>query len=69
MTSSRIVLTLVTRAGVIAGVIHPKNLTREVVQEILDGGIPQVEQAEAYPDPAGAEELFRMMLDREEENW
>ena len=60
---------LVNRKGVVAGVIHPSDLTEDVIEEVLAGRIPAVEQAEIYPDPDGAEKLFRSQREESETSW
>jgi thiol-disulfide isomerase/thioredoxin len=57
---------LVSRKGTIAGVIHPEDLSEEVITDLLAGRIPAVKQAEAYPDPEGAEKLFRELREKSE---
>jgi thiol-disulfide isomerase/thioredoxin len=57
---------LVSRKGIIAGVIHPGDLSEEVISDLLAGTIPAVPQAESYPDPEGAEKLFRTLRERSE---
>ena len=57
---------LVSRKGIIAGVIHPEDLSEEVIGDLLAGRIPAVKQAEAYPDPEGAEKLFRELREKSE---
>jgi thiol-disulfide isomerase/thioredoxin len=59
-------LVIVNRKGRIAGVIHPIDLTEDVIEEVLAGRIPAVQQAEAYPDPDGAEKLFRTLRAKSE---
>ncbi len=56
---------IVNQKGRIASVIHPNYLTSELIDEVLAGKIPQVEQAKAWPDPEGAEEYFRSLVKSE----
>ncbi len=53
---------VVNPEGVVVSVVGPWELTTEVVETILAGGIPDVEQNRGWPDPAGAEEHFRSTL-------
>ncbi len=46
----------------IAAVVHPSNLSANMIQEILAGKIPVTPQAKPWPDPAGAEEYFRSLI-------
>jgi len=55
-------LVAVNREGRIACVIHPKHLTADLINEVLAGEIPDVPQAERWPDPKGAEKYFRSLL-------
>jgi thiol-disulfide isomerase/thioredoxin len=55
---------MINSKGKIAGRIHPSRLTEEVIEALLKGGIPDVENTpEDAFDPAGAEEYFRSFLD------
>jgi len=47
--------------GNLAGVVYPEDVTPALLQTVLDGGIPNVEQEKAWDDPAGAEASFREM--------
>ena len=42
----------------IKSVVHPPQLTSELIDEVLSGRAPQVEQATPYKDPKGAEDYF-----------
>ncbi len=53
---------IVNQKGQIVSVIHPNYLTDELIHEVLAGKIPAVKQAEAWPDPEGAEEYFRSLV-------
>lgn len=53
---------IVNQKGRIASVIHPNYLTNGLIQEVLAGKIPTVKQAQAWPDPEGAEEYFRSLV-------
>ena len=58
---------MINSKGKIAGRIHPNNLTDEVIDELLNGGIPKVKNTpEDAFDPAGAEEYFRTFLEKQE---
>jgi len=58
---------MINSKGNIAGRIHPTRLTDEVIEVLLNGGVPDVENTpeEAF-DPAGAEKYFRSFLDKQE---
>lgn len=54
---------LITKDGRYAGRIHPKRLTGGIIDSLLEGQIPKVEQVpENLYDPAGAEKYFRSLL-------
>jgi thiol-disulfide isomerase/thioredoxin len=58
---------MINSKGIIAGRIHPNKLTEEVIDILLNGGIPDVENTpEDAFDPAGAEEYFRTFLEKQE---
>ena len=58
---------MINSKGKIAGRIHPNNLTDEVIDELLNGGIPKVKNTpENAFDPVGAEEYFRSFLEKQE---
>ena len=59
-------IVIVNQKGQIASVIHPNYLTNELIHEVLAGKIPKVEQAQAWPDPEGAEEYFRSLVKPQE---
>jgi thiol-disulfide isomerase/thioredoxin len=50
--------------GSLAAVIYPEDLTMDVIQTVLKGQIPKVEQEKAWDDPAGAEASFRAMREK-----
>jgi len=52
------------KQGKLAAVIHPEDLSLSLIQTVLDGGIPNVEQEKAWDDPAGAEASFRAMREK-----
>ena len=59
---------MINSKGKIAGRIHPSRLTEEVIEVLLNGGVPDVEQTpEDAFDPKGAEEYFRSFLEKQEE--
>lgn len=58
---------MINSKGKIAGRIHPSRLTEEVIEVLLNGGVPDVEQTpEDAFDPKGAEEYFRSFLEKQE---
>ncbi len=58
---------MINSKGKIAGRIHPSRLTEEIIERLLNGGIPEVEQTpEDAFDPSGAEEYFRSFLEKQE---
>jgi thiol-disulfide isomerase/thioredoxin len=52
------------RRGTLTAVIYPEDLSVALIQTVLDGGIPAVEQEKAWDDPAGAEASFRALRDK-----
>ncbi len=60
---------LVNGEGRIAGVVHPESVTLEVIETLLAGRTPALDQAEPVPDPEGSEALFRRLLRTEETVW
>ena len=50
--------------GSLAAVVYPEDLTLELIQTVLNGRIPKVEQEKAWDDPAGAEASFRAMREK-----
>jgi thiol-disulfide isomerase/thioredoxin len=52
------------KKGSLAAVIYPEDLSAALIQTVLDGGIPKVEQEKAWDDPAGAEASFRALRDK-----
>ena len=58
---------MINSKGKIAGRINPSRLTEEIIELLLNGGVPYVEQTpEDAFDPAGAEEYFRSFLEKQE---
>ena len=47
--------------GKLVATVHPNNLTPEVLYAALRGEVPNVKQAVAWHDPAGAESYFRKL--------
>lgn len=61
-------IVMINSKGKIAGRIHPSRLTEEIIEILLNGGVPDIEQTpEDAFDPAGAEEYFRSFLEKQEE--
>ncbi len=61
---------MVDKEGKIAGRIHPDYLTESVINDLLSGKIPDVEQTkEDLYDPEGAEEYFRKLNEKQIEKW
>lgn len=59
-------IVMIGKDGKIAGRIHPNKLTETVIDELLDGKIPKVEQTpENLFKPADAEKYFRSTLEGE----
>ena len=58
-------IAIVNKEGFIAGIVHPTKLTTELIETVLAGEIPDVEQAKGWPDPEGAEEYFRSLIEKE----
>jgi thiol-disulfide isomerase/thioredoxin len=52
------------KQGNLAAVVYPEDVTPALLQTVLDGGIPNVEQEKAWDDPAGAEASFRAMREK-----
>lgn len=52
------------KQGNLAAVVYPEDVTPALLQTVLDGGIPNVEQEKAWDDPAGAEAAFRAMREK-----
>ena len=58
-------IVMINSKGKIAGRIHPNKLNEDVINILLNGGIPEVENTpEDAFDPAQAEEYFRMFLEK-----
>ncbi len=49
--------------GIVVSALHPNHLTETVLETALAGDIPDVEQTRGWPDPEGAEEHFRSLLE------
>lgn len=49
--------------GVLVSALHPMHLTAEVLETVLAGEIPDVEQSRGWEDPEGAEEYFRSLVE------
>ena len=59
---------LINKNGKYAGRIHPKNLTAQIIDELLEGNIPKVEQVpENLYDPVKAEKYFRSLIKQNNE--
>jgi cytochrome c biogenesis protein CcmG/thiol:disulfide interchange protein DsbE len=52
------------KEGKLAAVVYPEDLSPALIQTVLDGGIPNVEQEKAWDDPAGAEASFRALREK-----
>jgi len=52
--------------GELVSVIHPEHLSEEIVEAVLEGQVPDVEQARGWPDPEGAESYFRSLIERDD---
>jgi len=50
--------------GSLAAVVYPEDLSLGLIQTVLNGRIPDVEQEKAWDDPAGAEASFRAMREK-----
>ena len=58
------------RSGKIAGRIHPNKLNEEVIDDLLAGKIPDVEQTkEDLYEPGGAEKYFRKVNEDQIKKW
>ena len=54
---------LINSKGKYAGRIHPKNLTEDIIDQLINGEIPKVEQVpEDLYDPLKTEKYFRKLL-------
>jgi thiol-disulfide isomerase/thioredoxin len=49
------------KKGDLAAVVYPEDLSASLIQTVLEGGIPKVEQEKAWDDPVGAEASFRAL--------
>jgi hypothetical protein len=47
--------------GRLASVVYPEDMSAALIQTVLDGQIPKVEQEKAWDDPVGAEKSFRAL--------
>ena len=62
-------IVLINSKGKIAGRIHPNKLSEDVINVLLKGGIPKVENTpENLFDPVKAEDYFRSFLKKQEKN-
>ena len=52
------------KKGTLAAVVYPEDASPILIQTVLDGRIPAVEQEKAWDDPAGAEASFRAMREK-----
>ena len=50
--------------GRLAAVVYPEDMNLGLIQTVLEGRIPKVEQEKAWDDPAGAEVSFRTLRDK-----
>jgi len=50
--------------GKLAAVVYPEDMSLALIQTVLDGGIPKVEQEKAWDDPVGAEASFRALREK-----
>ncbi len=57
-------LYVINPEGTIVSVASPFDVTEEVVEAVLAGGVPDIEQYEGWPDPQGAEEYFRSLVEK-----
>ena len=53
------------RNGKVAAVIHPKDLTAEVIRTVLAGRLPDVPPHPGWDDPPGAAKYFREQLEQD----
>jgi thiol-disulfide isomerase/thioredoxin len=61
-------IVMINSKGKFSGRIHPNNLTDEVIETLLTGGIPEVKNTpEDAFDPIKAEEYFRSYLEKQKE--
>ena len=61
---------MVNKEGKIAGRIHPNKLNEEVIDDLLAGKIPDVEQTkEDLYEPGGAEKYFRKVNEDQIKKW
>ena len=50
--------------GKLAAVVYPEDMSLALIQTVLKGGVPKVEQEKAWDDTAGAEAYFRSLRDK-----
>lgn len=61
---------MVDKNGKIAGRIHPNKLNENVIDDLLAGEIPDIEQTrEDLYEPGGAEEYFRKLNEQQKKKW
>ncbi|QQS35982.1 MAG: TlpA family protein disulfide reductase [Ignavibacteriales bacterium] len=59
---------MINSKGKIAGRIHPNKLNEDVIDVLISGGVPEVENTpEDLFDPVKAEEYFRSFLNKQKE--
>lgn len=59
-------IVMINAEGKIAGRIHPNRLTKNAIEELLEGKIPDVQQTrEDLYEPEGAEKYFRSLMKEE----
>ena len=52
------------KKGKLAAVVYPEDMSLALIETVLDGGIPKVEQEKAWDDPVGAEASFRALREK-----
>jgi thiol-disulfide isomerase/thioredoxin len=52
------------KKGSLAAVVYPEDMSLALIETVLGGRIPQVEQEKAWDDPAGAEASFRALREK-----
>ena len=50
--------------GELLSVVHPEDLTQELIAGALAGDVPQIAQSRGWEDPEGAEEYFRSLVEQ-----
>ena len=58
---------IVNKQGKIASVLHPDHLNKSVISDVLIGRVPKVEPALPWSDPEGAENYFRSLVKKSEQ--